>query len=106
MATYQSINHTANLMTSDGHAKVCRVGNSLVSALFVIKTTRAEWLNNWGDTRVFEASNEYALLPSLMSSLRAIAGIRSQQPTVALATSNPNERGLDPEAYCTRYRQR
>ncbi|CAJ2645141.1 unnamed protein product [Trifolium pratense] len=48
-----------------------------------------EWLNNWRDTRVFEANNELASLPSLMSSLRAIAGNRIQQPTVALAASFP-----------------
>lgn len=39
-----------------------------------------------------------------MSSHRAIAGKRGQQPTGALATSTHNECGLDPEAYCTKFR--
>lgn len=84
----------------------CQVGNGLASALFVVGTQHMKWLNNWRDTWAFEVNNELASIPSLMSSLRAIAENRIQQLTVILMASFPNERGLDSEAYCTKCRHR
>ena len=97
LAAYQSTNNAASSMKSGSTDALhsYQVGNGLASALFVMGTKHVEWLNTWRDTRVFEANNELAPLPSLMSSLRAIAGNRTQQPTMALANSFPNERGLD-----------
>lgn len=108
LAANQSTNYAANAMNSGSIDTLhsYRIGNGLASALFIMGTKHVEWLNNWRDARVFEANNELASFPSLLSSLRAITGNRIQQPTVALAASFPNERSLDLEAYCTKCRHR
>ncbi|KAI0992889.1 hypothetical protein K3495_g15295, partial [Podosphaera aphanis] len=82
------------------------IGSGLASAMFVMGTRRVQWLNNWRDTRAFEADNKYAPLQALMSSLRSVAGNRTQQPNLALAASVPTGEDLDPNEYCKKCRHR
>lgn len=63
-------------------------------------------MNFWRNTRVYEPSNEYVPLQTMMSSLRFVAGNRSLPARVAHASFLPITRNLDPKAICKRFRHR
>lgn len=81
LAVYQSVNNAADAMNTLQAAQLHRgyhVGAGQASAIFVRGTKRIEWVTIWRDTRAYTASNEYAPLQTLMSSLRSVAGNRVQ----------------------------
>ena len=105
LAAYQSVNNAADTISTRPLASWYCIGDRQASAIFVMGTKRIEWLNVWRDTRAFDSDNKYAPLRTLMSSLRSVAGNRTQTPNTVAAVV-PNSINVDPEAYCKRCKHR
>ncbi|KAI1007260.1 hypothetical protein K3495_g960 [Podosphaera aphanis] len=100
LETFMSnINNAADSMATFPINSGYRIGERLASAVLVMGIKKIEWLSTWLDIRVYDSENSYASLQILMSSLRSIAGNRTQPPN-SVAAVVPNSSDIDLEAYC------
>eukprot|EP01000_Liburna_glaciale_P003609 NODE_297_length_1234_cov_1466.945992_g176_i0.p1 GENE.NODE_297_length_1234_cov_1466.945992_g176_i0~~NODE_297_length_1234_cov_1466.945992_g176_i0.p1 ORF type:complete len:223 (-),score=18.05 NODE_297_length_1234_cov_1466.945992_g176_i0:63-731(-) len=82
------------------------IPHGIASHLFIIGTEAVEWLSTWRQTKVFDNSNHYVSLETMMSTLRQTGAGKTETMGRAMKMNGPGRsasekpRGLDPNSRC------
>ncbi|KAI0992006.1 hypothetical protein K3495_g16180, partial [Podosphaera aphanis] len=82
------------------------IPHGVASHLFIIGTEAVEWLSTWRQTKVFDNSNRYVSLETMMSTLRQTGAGQIETMGRAMKMNGPGgsasekPRGLDPNSRC------
>ncbi|POS85053.1 hypothetical protein EPUL_003148 [Erysiphe pulchra] len=82
------------------------IPDGVASNLFIIGTESIEWLSTWRQTKVFDSSNHFVSIETIISTLRQAAAGVNELPSRATIMNRPkgnltqNPRGNDPNERC------
>lgn len=107
LANLQSINSAADALISDSSTLEPTQSEYTIlpgqaAVLFSLGTKGVGWLDNWRDTKAIESDNKFSSLEYMMSSLRTVAGNRTQiTPRITAAAEVGTNDIKNPNDYCT-----